>query len=75
MQAKYKFALALATGFSLGAGAIHGLHAAAWTVVGASVPLDGRKHSKRATRLVWSCAPLTRVSSLTARSLISNASQ
>ena len=29
MQAKYKFALALATGFSLGAGAIHGLHAAA----------------------------------------------
>ena len=29
MQAKYKFALALATGFSLGAGAIHGLHATA----------------------------------------------
>ena len=29
MQAKYKFALALATGFCLGAGAIHGLHAAA----------------------------------------------
>ena len=29
MQAKYKVALALAAGFSLGAGAIHGLHAAA----------------------------------------------
>ena len=29
MQAKYKFAFALATGFFLGAGAIHGLHAAA----------------------------------------------
>ena len=29
MQAKYKFALVLAAGFSLGAGAIHGLHAAA----------------------------------------------
>ena len=29
MQAKYKIALALAAGFTLGAGAIHGLHAAA----------------------------------------------
>src|SRR6516225_9529839 len=29
MQAKYKVALSLAAGFSLGAGAIHGLHAAA----------------------------------------------
>jgi hypothetical protein len=29
MQAKYKIALALAAGFALGAGAIHGLHAAA----------------------------------------------
>ena len=29
MQAKYKVSLALAAGFSLGAGAIHGLHAAA----------------------------------------------
>ena len=29
MQAKYKVALALAAGFALGAGAIHGLHAAA----------------------------------------------
>jgi hypothetical protein len=29
MQAKYKFAFAVATGFFLGAGAIHGLHAAA----------------------------------------------
>ena len=29
MQAKYKFAFALTTGFFLGAGAIHGLHAAA----------------------------------------------
>ena len=29
MQAKYKFAFALATGFFLGAGAIHGLRAAA----------------------------------------------
>ena len=29
MQAKYKIALALAVGFALGAGAIHGLHAAA----------------------------------------------
>ena len=29
MQTKYKFALALAAGFFLGAGAIHGLHAAA----------------------------------------------
>jgi hypothetical protein len=29
MQAKYKFAFALATGFFLGAGVIHGLHAAA----------------------------------------------
>ena len=28
MQAKYKIALALAAGFALGAGAIHGLHAA-----------------------------------------------
>jgi uncharacterized protein (DUF1330 family) len=28
MQAKYKVALALAAGFALGAGAIHGLHAA-----------------------------------------------
>jgi hypothetical protein len=28
MQAKYKFALALATGFCLGAGAIHGLQMA-----------------------------------------------
>ena len=29
MQAKYRIALALAAGFALGAGAIHGLHAAA----------------------------------------------
>jgi hypothetical protein len=29
MQAKYTVALALAAGFALGAGAIHGLHAAA----------------------------------------------
>ena len=29
MQAKYKVALALTAGFALGAGAIHGLHAAA----------------------------------------------
>jgi hypothetical protein len=29
MQAKYTIALALAAGFALGAGAIHGLHAAA----------------------------------------------
>ena len=29
MQARYKIALALAAGFALGAGVIHGLHAAA----------------------------------------------
>ena len=42
---------------------------------GASVPLGGRKHSRQATRLVWSCVPLTKALSLTARLPILNALQ
>jgi hypothetical protein len=40
-------------------------------IVGASVPLAGRKHSRLAKRLVWYCAPLTRVLSPIARLPIS----
>jgi uncharacterized protein (DUF2237 family) len=41
----------------------------------ASVPLAGRKRLRQVTPLVWSCAPLTRVLSRTARLPISNALQ
>ena len=44
-------------------------------IVGASVPLAGRKPLRQATRLVWSCVPLTKALSPIARLLISNASQ